>query len=82
MSALYQTLTANEQFLQENVARLKDILVGAGSSIQANYTADIIARCNLRVVKANTQKQVISTYLGEFGAAFAKMLKDEIYYEF
>lgn len=82
VSALYQTLTANEQFLQENVARLKDILVGAGSSIQANYTADIIARCNLRVVKANTQKQVISTYLSEFGAAFANMLNDEIYYEF
>lgn len=82
VKALYDTLCANEQFLQENVGRLKDILVGAGSKITANYTADIVARCNLRTVKACSQKQAIATYLGEFGSAFAQMLSDKIYYEF
>ncbi len=79
---LLKTLQDNSVFLTENVAGLKDILVMAGSSLQVDYTADIVSRCNLRTEKAEDVKADVKTYLEQFGANFAAMLKDEIYYDF
>lgn len=80
--ALYRTFTDNDAYLTANVSKLGDVLQSAGSLLTVNYTADIIARCNINVVKACNVKQEISDYLQQFGAQFTQMLKDEIYYEF
>lgn len=80
--ALYKVLTDNNAYLSNNVKKLGDVLQSAGSLLTVNYTADIISRCNINVVKACTIKQEIHDYLEQFGAQFTQMLKDEIYYEF
>ena len=80
--ALYKVLVENGNFLSNNVEKLGEMLQSAGSLLTVNYTADIIARCNINVVKACNVKQEISDYLQQFGKQFAQMLKDEIYYEF
>ncbi|MBQ8504785.1 MAG: hypothetical protein IJ492_00835, partial [Clostridia bacterium] len=38
-----------------------------GSTLTVNYTADLLARCNVNYIRANTLKQDIETYLKEFG---------------
>lgn len=80
--ALYKVLAENNAYLSNNVEKLGDVLQSAGSLLTVNYTADIISRCNINVVKACDIKQEIRDYLEQFGAQFTQMLKDEIYYEF
>ena len=80
--ALYKVLVENGNFLSNNVEKLGDVLQSAGSLLTVSYTADIVARCNINVVKACDIKQEIHDYLQQFGAQFTQMLKDEIYYEF
>ncbi|MDE7455022.1 MAG: hypothetical protein K2M64_04260 [Clostridia bacterium] len=80
--ALYNMLSQNNAFLSQNVNRLNDILISAGSSLKAPFTAELIERCNLRTVKATEVKQDILSYLSQFNGPFAGMLKDELYYEF
>ena len=81
-NTLYRVLTENNEFLSNNAERLNDILATAGSLTAVNYTADIIARCNLNTVKACDIKQEIYDYLEQFGKQFTQMLKDDLYYEF
>lgn len=80
--ALYKTLSDNNAYLIDNVDKLSDLLNSAGSLLTVNYTSDIIARCNLKAVKACDVKQEVYNYLQQFGAPFTTMLKDNLYYEF
>lgn len=80
--ALYKTLSDNNAYLIDNVDKLSDLLSSAGSLLTVNYTSDIIARCNLKAVKACDVKQEVYNYLQQFGAPFTTMLKDNLYYEF
>lgn len=80
--ALYSLLADNNEFLLNNVEKLSEILSLAGSLTTVDYTADIIDRCNLNVVKACEIKREIYGYLEQFGKQFDQMLKDDIYYEF
>lgn len=80
--ALYKALTENDAYLANNVEKLGETLQSAGSLLTVNYTADIISRCNINVVKACDIKKEIHDYLEQFGAQFTQMLKDELYYEF
>lgn len=81
-SALYKLLANNNEYLSANVSGLKNLLISAGSAITSDYTTEIIAGCNLRMVKACEAKQDIYDYLSQFNGPFAGMLKDELYYEF
>ncbi len=80
--ALYNDLFQNNAYLAQNTERLKDLLLSAGSTLNIDYTTDIIEGCNLKTVKAYEVKQDIFDYLSQFKGPFAGLLKDELYYEF
>lgn len=81
-AALYNVLSQNNEFLSQNIDRLTDILSSVNSSLKANFTIEIIERCNLNTVKACDIKQEIYDYLEQIGKQFTQMLKDDLYYEF
>ena len=79
---LQQILQQNSQFLQNNLQNLNSLLQGAGSSLNVNYTAEIIERCNIRFVMASQCKNDLQTYLQTFQAMQKFLpLTDEIFYE-
>lgn len=80
--ALYNALAGNSVFLTDNVDRITDVLKTAGSLTAVNYNAEIISKCNIKVVKACEIKQEIYDYLEQLGKQFAQILKDDLYYEF
>lgn len=80
--ALYNALAENKAYLAENVEKLGEVLQSAGSLLTVNYTADIVSKCNINVVKACAIKQEIYDYLEQLGKQFAQMLKDDLYYDF
>ena len=67
VSALDKALSANSPFLTENASTLTALMTEHGSTLTVNYTADLLARCNVNYIRANTLKQDIETYLKEFG---------------
>ena len=79
---LQQILQQNTQFLLANLAGLNDLLKGAGSSLDVSYTAEIIARCNVRFTAACEIKNDLETYLATFQAMQKFLpLSDDIFYE-
>lgn len=80
--ALQQTVFANSAYLSENTSTLKDLLKGAGSSYDIDYTMEIVQSCNLTAVLASNAKQDIETYLQTFSAMQQYLpLADGIIYE-
>lgn len=69
VASLDAALAANAEYLTANVSGLKATLKGVGSAIDIDYTADIIARCNVGYKKANSAglSDEIALYLAEFG---------------
>jgi ABC-type nitrate/sulfonate/bicarbonate transport system substrate-binding protein len=73
VAELLAKLAANEQFLRDNAAKIGDILTTAGSSDLSNqtFTAETLARCNIRFRPASDVAEQITAYLATFGMAFA-----------
>lgn len=63
---LTKSLAANSDFVEEHASELKGILQSAGSSLQVDFTAEIIQRCHLSFTDAYQVKSDIETYLGKF----------------
>ena len=79
---LQQILQQNQQFILDNFNELRTLLQGAGSSLDVAYTADIIARCNIRFTPARESKTDLETYLQMFEAMQSFLpLTDDIFYE-
>ena len=81
-SALRAVLQQNHDFVTSNAGDINALMQGAGSSLNINYTAEILERCNLKLVAASDVKADIEQYLSTF-AAMAKFLpiKDGVIYE-
>lgn len=79
---LLAILQQNYEFLTANVGDINALMRNAGSSLDINYTKEIIDRCNLKTVAAKDAKGDVEKYLGTF-AAMAKFLplKDGVIYE-
>lgn len=77
---LYETLTQNAEFLADNVDDLNEIMQQAGSTLNVQYTTQLLDRCNLTVIPAKDAKGDLATYLAKFGAV-ANFLTDDIIYE-
>ena len=79
---LYKALEQNYDFATRNAGDINALMQGAGSSLNINYTVEILDRCNLKAVSATDAKEDIEKYLGTF-AAMAKFLplKDGVIYE-
>ena len=71
-------LDANSEFLLANCDRLNDLMKEAHSTLDVNYTVDILNRCNLTVISAQDAKADIKKYLSTFGIT---NISDSIYYE-
>lgn len=83
-SVLEKTVKANQQYLLDNLATLKDLMQSYGSTLNVDYTKEIIERCNLCAVLAKDAKRDIEKYLGEFPKAFTNKylpLADGVCYE-
>lgn len=79
---LFETLSQNTEFLKDNIARLSDIMLQKGSSLNVNYTLDLINRCNLTAISASDAKLDIERYLSAFTAMKNYLpVKDSVYYE-
>lgn len=82
VNSLHSALQANRQFVFDNAATLKEILQRAGSSLEIDYTAELLARCNLTVIKAGEAKSDIAKYLATFTAMTKYLpISNDIYYE-
>lgn len=60
------SLSANANFLKENVGKVKDLLSSAGSALQVNFNQEIISRCNTAFVDGYSARSDIEKYLSEF----------------
>lgn len=75
---LMTVLNENSSFLTENLSELNNIMKAAQSSLDLNYTAELLERCNLTVIPVKDAKADIATYLSKFGIT---NIADSIYYE-
>lgn len=79
---LFLKLTDNYAFLTDNCNTLNDLMKQAGSSLDVNYTVEIIDRCNLKLTMAQDAKADIERYLETFSAMQKYLpINDSIYYE-
>ena len=79
---LLKILESNYKFVTENASDVNELMQNAGSSLDINYTKEIIDRCNLKTVAAADAKADIEKYLGTFSAMSKFLpLKDGIIYE-
>ncbi|MCM1289924.1 MAG: hypothetical protein NC132_03735 [Corallococcus sp.] len=73
---------SNGEFLQNNVGELNALMQSIGSSLDVNYTSEIIKNCNLNPVFAKDVKADIETYLNKFAAVQQYLpLSQDIFYE-
>ena len=88
--ALDEAMSANAAYIAANVGTLKTTLAGAGSKVDVDYTAEIVTRCNISYIKANSDglKAELAAYLAEFGFSANgtkpsdKLPDDAFYYAF
>lgn len=79
---LTQAVFSNGEFLLQNLNELNSLMKSIGSSLDVNYTAEIIDNCNLKAVSAKDIKTDIETYLAKFAAMKAYLpLSKDIFYE-
>lgn len=80
---LMQKLSDNSSYIMQNAASLNQLMQSAGSSLDVDYTPEIIERCNLTVVSAISAKQNIENYLQTFQAMQTFLpLNTSLFYEF
>lgn len=80
--ALEQSVFSNNEFLMQNLGELNSLMQSIGSSLDVNYTAEIIGNCNLNAVWAKDIKADLETYLEKFAAMKAYLpLSQNIFYE-
>ncbi len=83
MEKLGDALALNGQFLIDNAAELQTLLNGAGSLLKAEYTAEIIEKCNVRFTSAIEVRADMERYfsaLKSFNAAAVTALPDDGFY--
>lgn len=79
---LEKSVFSNQTFLQQNLSLLKSLMQDAGSSLDVDYTAEIIDKCNLKAVFAKDVKADLETYLGKFASMQQYLpLSQDIFYE-
>ena len=79
---LMNALKANAQHLSTHCDQLKTLLQGVGSALQLNYTAELIANCNITAIPASEAVQDLNTYLITFPAlADLLPLSSDLIYE-
>ena len=79
---LMKSLTANKQFILSHCDQLNGIMRNAGSSLDLNYTSELLERCNLTAISASSAKADVERYLSTFKAmANFLPLSDDIIYE-
>lgn len=81
--ALYQKLSQNADFVEQNAGSINQLMQDNGSSLDITYTAEILQRCNLVCIKAESVKSDIESYLGTFSALSSLLpLDDAIFFDF
>ncbi|MCH5151845.1 MAG: hypothetical protein J1F65_04215 [Clostridiales bacterium] len=63
---LLAALQANNQFAKSHLSSLNAIMRGAGSSLDLNYTEDLLNRCNLTAIPASSAVEDLNKYLAKF----------------
>ena len=82
MSALQEMVFSNEEFLLNNLDKLNALMKNAGSSLDVNYTAEIISNCNIHAVLASQSQAGLNAYLAKFSALAQYLpLSQDIFYE-
>lgn len=69
VTALTAAMNDNANYIATNMSTLAATMKAHGSSLTVNYTSDLIARCNLNFVSANSAgtSSDVNKYLAEFG---------------
>jgi len=62
MSVLCDTLEDNYSWTVDNVENLKNVLMGKGSSLEMDYTAELIERCRVGYKTASLAKGAVESY--------------------
>lgn len=80
--ALQQAVEGNPQWLSANLQQLNQLMKDNGSSLDVNYTQQIIDACNLTPVMAQQAKADIEKYLQNFaGMSQLLPIDDSVYYQ-
>ena len=79
---LMNALSENSEFLTNNCDKLNGIMQGAGSTLNLNYTVELIERCNLTAIAAHSAVADLNKYLSTFKALAGLLpLSTDIIYE-
>ena len=73
VSALLAALNENPEYIVENVGEVSEVIAANGSGLKANFTAELLGRCNLKCVAAKQAKADLESYFNEI-KAFDKTL--------
>ena len=80
--SLHQLVFSNGEYLQQNLSSLNALMKSVGSSLDVDYTAEIINNCNIHAVLAKDVKDDLNTYLQKFSAVAELLpLSQDIFYE-
>ncbi|MBO5712685.1 MAG: hypothetical protein J6R88_00575, partial [Clostridia bacterium] len=67
VKALYNELKNSKNYAITNANSLKNVLISAGSSLQIDFTVDVINECNLGIENAFAIKKDVENYLTIIG---------------
>ncbi len=62
MSVLCDKLEENAEWVVDNATNLKNVLMGKGSALDMNYTAELIGRCSVGYKTASLAKGSVESY--------------------
>ena len=84
-SALYKKLSLNPEYIVENPAKVKKVIQKFGSSLQVDFTEEILSRCNLGCKASSSIKASLESYFTailDYKPAFigGKLPDDGFYY--
>lgn len=68
ITALYEALAANGAYIRDNPSELKQLLAANGSSLTFDFTAAVVAACNIGCKKASDAKTSLETYFNNIKA--------------
>ena len=74
---LLAALQANYEFATSHLSELNSIMGGAGSSLNLNYTVELLDRCNLTAISASSAFEDLNKYLAKFNMQIGA---DKIYH--
>ena len=74
MNILTSSLAETKEWCEKNSSKIKETLVAKGSSLQIDYTAELIAKCNVGYVSAIEAKTDVESYFNVLMGFNAKLI--------